>query len=127
MKCSEGNTPPEAGISNTSLRKDVRKAEAVPKPQGPQSRSANPPEGMLSYCTWAQDAISTKTQKENWLVSGLKDHRYLSVTRMRHRGPPPRCPPPHQCLGVRGSSTVGGAVRPDSRGLDPVVLVRETH
>ena len=27
-----------------------------------------------------------KAQKENWLVSGLKDHRYLSVTRMRHRG-----------------------------------------
>ena len=45
-----------------------------------------PPEGMLSYCTWAQEAISTKTQKENGLVSGLKDHRYLSVTRVRHRG-----------------------------------------
>ena len=45
-----------------------------------------PPKGMLSYCTWAQDVASTKTQKENWLVSGLKDHRYLSVTRMRHRG-----------------------------------------
>ena len=45
-----------------------------------------PPEGMLSYCTWAQDAASTKTQKENRLVSGLKDHRYLSVTRARHRG-----------------------------------------
>ena len=41
---------------------------------------------MLSYCTWAEDAASTKTQKENWLVSGLKDHRYLSVTRVRHRG-----------------------------------------
>ena len=44
------------------------------------------PEGMLSYCTWAQDAASTKTQKENRLVSGLTDHRYLSVTRARHRG-----------------------------------------
>ena len=41
---------------------------------------------MLSYCTWAQDAASTKTQKENRLVSGLTDHRYLSVTRARHRG-----------------------------------------
>ena len=44
------------------------------------------PEGMLSYCTWAQDAASTKTQKENRLVGGLKDHGYLSVTRTRHRG-----------------------------------------
>ena len=35
------------------------------------------PEGMLSYCTWAQDAASTKAQKENWLVSCLKNHRYL--------------------------------------------------
>ena len=44
------------------------------------------PEGMLSYCTWAQDAASTQTQKENRLVGGLKDHRYLPVTRTRHRG-----------------------------------------
>ena len=42
------------------------------------------PGGMLSYCTCAQEAASTKTQKEIWLVTGLKDHRYLSVTRMRH-------------------------------------------
>ena len=43
-----------------------------------------PPKGMLSYCACAQEAASTKKQKEIWLVSGLKDHRYLSVTRMRH-------------------------------------------
>ena len=30
-----------------------------------------PPEGTLGYCTGAQDAISTKAQKEIWLVSGL--------------------------------------------------------
>ena len=57
-----------------------------PKCPPPPSTPQCTPEGMLSYCTWAQDAASTKTQKENWLVSGLKDHRYLSVTRMRHRG-----------------------------------------
>ena len=47
-----------------------------------------PPEGMLSYCTWAQDAASTKTQKENWLVSGLKDH-------------PPPPPPTHTLMRSR--------------------------
>ena len=56
------------------------------KPEEHATAQPRPPEGMLSYCTWAQDAASTKTQKENRLVSGLKDHRCLSVTRMRHRG-----------------------------------------
>ena len=31
-----------------------------------------------NYCTWAQEAISTKAQKNCWLVGGLKDHRYPS-------------------------------------------------
>ena len=44
-----------------------------------------PPKGTLSYCTWAQDAANTKGQKENWLVNGLKHHRYLSVTRGTYR------------------------------------------
>ena len=38
------------------------------------------PERMLSYCTWAQDAAGTKAQKEIWLISGLRDHWFLSVT-----------------------------------------------
>ena len=42
------------------------------------------PHGMLGYCTWVQDAASTKAQEEMWLVSGLKDHRHLSV-RTRHK------------------------------------------
>ena len=39
------------------------------------------PDGMLSDCTWAQYAAGTKAQRETWLVSGLKDHRSLSVKR----------------------------------------------
>ena len=37
------------------------------------------PGGSLCYCTCAQEAISTKSAGRKWLVSGLEDHRYLSV------------------------------------------------
>ena len=65
-----------------------RRLSPLPVPLPPQAAApiGLSPEGMLSQCTWAQDAASTKTQKENRLVSGLTDHRYLSVTRARHRG-----------------------------------------
>ena len=43
-----------------------------------------PPNEMLSYCTWAHTA-STKAQREMWLISGLKDHRHLSVKRETYR------------------------------------------
>ena len=46
------------------------------------------PGGSLCYCTCAQEAISTKSAGRKWLVSGLEDHRYLSVT------PPPAAPNP---------------------------------
>ena len=46
--------------------------------------SLKAPEGMRSYCTCAQEAISTKVQKQIWPVSGLQDHGYVSVTRVRH-------------------------------------------
>ena len=38
-------------------------------------RSPPPPRGI------AQEAVSTKAQRENWLVSGLQDQRCRSVTR----------------------------------------------
>ena len=37
------------------------------------------PGGMLSYCARARHAVGTKAQRENGLVSGLKEQRYLSV------------------------------------------------
>ena len=36
---------------------------------------------------------STKMQQENRVVSGLVDHRYRSVTKLRHRGTPVDRPP----------------------------------
>ena len=48
-----------------------------------------PPGGSLCYCTCAQEAISTKSAGRKWLVGGLKDHRYLSVTKSA-TPPPPR-------------------------------------
>ena len=38
---------------------------------------------MLRHCMCAQESFNTKTQVEIWLVGGLEDHRYLSVTRMK--------------------------------------------
>ena len=49
---------------------------------------ATPPGGSLCYCTCAQEAISTKSAGRKWLVSGLKDHRYLSVTKSATRRQP---------------------------------------
>ena len=53
-------------------------------PLNPLNWGARVPKGMLSYCTWAQDAARTKAQEDVWLVSGLKNHRDLPVTRVRH-------------------------------------------
>ena len=52
-------------------------SERVRPPCGSAALPAPPPPpgGMLSYCMWAQDVPSTKAQKENWLLSGLQDHR----------------------------------------------------
>ena len=47
-----------------------------------------PPGGSLCYCTCAQEAISTKSAGRKWLVSGLEDHRYLSVTKSATRREP---------------------------------------
>ena len=46
-------------------------------PPPPSRRNA----GLLHVCTSGRQY---KAQKENWPVSGVKDHRYLSVRRMRH-------------------------------------------
>ena len=46
------------------------------------------PGGSLCYCTCAQEAISTKSAGRKWLVSGLEDHRYLSVTKGATRREP---------------------------------------
>ena len=55
---------------------------------GDASHSVTPPGGSLCYCTCAQEAISTKRAGRKWLVSGLKDHRYLSVTKNATRRQP---------------------------------------
>ena len=59
-----------------------------PKPNGSSAEEKCQclefPEGMLSCCTWAQDTASSETQKENWLISGLKDFWYLSCHKRGH-------------------------------------------
>ena len=50
----------------------------IPPPSPPR----RPPEGTLGHCTCAQGG--RQAQNGNWLVSGLQDHRYRSVTRQRH-------------------------------------------
>ena len=46
------------------------------------------PGGSLCYCTCTQEAIRTKSAGSKWLVSGLQDHRYLSVTKNATRRRP---------------------------------------
>ena len=46
------------------------------------------PGGSLCYCTCAQEGISTKSAGRKWLVSGLEDHMYLSVTKSATRRQP---------------------------------------
>ena len=46
-----------------------------------------PPGGSLCCCTCAQEAISANAGRK-WLVGGLKDHRYLSVTKSATRRQP---------------------------------------
>ena len=91
------------------------------------------PEGMLSYCTWAQDAASTKTQKENRLHPPPSQNKSIGHEIPRYRrGPllyqsacgwPPLSPAPwaqapelHLVLallrvGPRGTPVVRGNVR----------------
>ena len=70
-----GNPPPSSPWSSAVL------SQATPPPPPP-------PGGRLCYCTCAQEAISTKSAGRKWLVSGLKDHRYLSVTKSATRRQP---------------------------------------
>uniref|UniRef100_A0A6T2K8Y5 Uncharacterized protein n=1 Tax=Eutreptiella gymnastica TaxID=73025 RepID=A0A6T2K8Y5_9EUGL len=73
-----GTLRPTVGPQSTPSNPRIRHANFLRSPGyirdnwGPKH---TPPEGMLSYCTWAQDAASTKAQIELWLVSGLKGHR----------------------------------------------------
>uniref|UniRef100_A0A7S4CYI4 Uncharacterized protein n=1 Tax=Eutreptiella gymnastica TaxID=73025 RepID=A0A7S4CYI4_9EUGL len=46
------------------------------------------PGGSLGYCTCAQAANSTKSADGKWPVSGLEDHKYLSVTKDATRTQP---------------------------------------
>ena len=62
-------------------------ADPLP-PSWTPSPPAGPPGGSLCYCTCAQEAISTKSAGRKWLVSGLEDHRYLSVTKSATRREP---------------------------------------
>ena len=71
-----------------------------------------PPDGTLSYCTWEQDAASTEMQQENRLVSGLVDHRYRSVAKLRHRGTPVDRPPTCNAMVRSGTSQATAKLGP---------------
>ena len=59
---------------------ELREVDSIDQPNGRSTEEMCQwlefPEGTLSYCTCAQEAVSTK---RIWLVTGLQDHRYLSV------------------------------------------------
>mmetsp|Transcript_32773 Transcript_32773/g.53527 ORF Transcript_32773/g.53527 Transcript_32773/m.53527 type:complete len:120 (-) Transcript_32773:46-405(-) len=78
--------------------------DKAPEHRGrPGCTSAAPIEGMLSYCTWAQDVASTKAQKEMRLISGPKHG--LQGNAKNHRHAPEGC--------IRKEEGGGGV------GLDP--------
>ena len=80
-------------VRSGCCRKAVQIAPPPPPPQRPKNILGGahvlpPPGGSLCYCTCAQEAISTKSAGRKWLVSGLEDHRYLSVTKSATRREP---------------------------------------
>ena len=74
--------PPRRGATVRRLAAASSGRCTVPHPP------SSPPGRSLCYCTCAQEAISTKSAGRKWLVSGLKDHRYLSVTKSATRRQP---------------------------------------
>ena len=95
VKCqwiSSAHTPySQGGSACATVTSTPSPTEASPDITSPMHSKAThtqckgpPPEGTLGYCTWAQEAINTKAQKENGLGSGLQDQRSFSDTRVRH-------------------------------------------
>ena len=88
--------PETRGISRTNRQNPETQLIRRPNRRGRRNSAAGlgglevavPPGGSLCYCTCAQEAISTKSAGRKWLVSGLEDHRYLSVTKSATRREP---------------------------------------
>ena len=76
------------GGSNAHDAVSLTEASASPEHSTQCQPQSQPPGGSLCYCKCAQEAISTKSAGRKWLVSGLKDHRYLSVTKSATRRQP---------------------------------------
>ena len=83
---------PLLGIAHTRqpISKSRFRAQAA---KGLESPALQPPRWnaeLLHVCTGGRQH---KAQKENWLISGLKDHRYLSVKKdiRMPMGWPPTC------------------------------------